>query len=154
MTEIDIISQLESEPEWLGSYRRFVESVLDAEELEDWEISLTLCHDEFIRELNARYREKDEPTDVLSFCQNEGDEIMSFPGQIVSAGDIIISMDTLTRHAAQYSVSVDEELKRVTIHGILHLKGMSHETRDPDEAMLKHQEALLEKLGKIKVLEE
>ncbi len=154
MTEIDIISQLESEPDWLERYRSFVESVLLAEKLEDWEISLTLCHDEFIRDLNARYREKDEPTDVLSFCQNEGDEIMSFPGQQISAGDIIISMDTLSRHASEFKVTVDEELKRVTIHGILHLKGMSHETRDPGEAMLKHQEALLDELGKIKVLEE
>lgn len=153
MTEIDIISRLENEPDWLERYEGFVISVLDAEGLEDWEISLTLCHDGFIRELNARYRDKDEPTDVLSFCQNEGEEVMSFPGQQLSAGDIIISMDTLARHAEEYKVPVDEELKRVTIHGILHLKGMVHETRDPEEDMLRHQEALLESLGKIKVLE-
>ena len=154
MTEIDIISRLGDEPEWLEGYRRFVESVLEAEELHDWEISLTICHDDYIRELNLCYREKDEPTDVLSFCQNEGDEVINFPGQQISAGDIIISMDTLARHAAEFGVSEDEELKRVTIHGILHLKGMVHETRNPEEAMLKHQEDLLKNLGDIKVLKE
>ncbi|MDC7240071.1 MAG: rRNA maturation RNase YbeY [Spirochaetales bacterium] len=114
-------------------------------------MSLTLCHDPFIRELNASYRDRDEPTDVLSFCQNEGDEIVNFPGQQLSAGDIIISMDTLEAHSKEFSVPLEEELRRVTIHGILHLKGMDHETNDPGEEMLKYQEELLKKTSGIKV---
>ncbi len=151
MTEIDIISQLEEEPGWLESYTAFVSTVLELEKLSDWEISLTLCHDPFIRELNSAYRDKDEPTDVLSFCQNEGDEIVSFPGQQLSAGDIIISMDTLEAHSGEFSVPLEEELRRVTIHGILHLKGMDHESNDPGEEMLIYQEELLKKTSHIKV---
>lgn len=151
MTEIDIISRLEEEPGWLEAYTGFVQAVLDLEELTEWEISLTLCHDSYIRDLNARYRDRDEATDVLSFCQNEGDEIMSFPGQQLSAGDIIISMDTLEKHSGLYSVPLEEELKRVTIHGILHLKGMTHETRDPGEAMLLHQEQILKQTAEHRI---
>ncbi|MBF9015056.1 MULTISPECIES: rRNA maturation RNase YbeY [unclassified Oceanispirochaeta] len=151
MTEIDIISRLEEEPGWLENYSAFVQAVLTLEDLTEWEISLTLCHDAYIKELNATYRDKDEATDVLSFCQNEGDEIMSFPGQQLSAGDIIVSMDTLERNAELYSVPLEEELKRVTIHGILHLKGMTHETREPEEKMLQYQENLLEKTAEFKV---
>ncbi|MDC7232241.1 MAG: rRNA maturation RNase YbeY [Spirochaetales bacterium] len=151
MTEIDIISQLQEEPDWLENYRIFVQAVLEHENLTDREISLTLCHDEYIKELNATYRDKDEATDVLSFCQNEGDEIMSFPGQQLSAGDIVISMDTLERHSELYSVALEEELKRVTIHGILHLKGMTHETREPDEEMLQYQETILAGTADLKV---
>lgn len=151
MTEIDIISRLQEEPGWLSKYNEFVLAVLKLEDLVDWEISLTLCHDDYIKELNATYRDKDEPTDVLSFCQNEGDEIMSFPGQQLSAGDIIISMDTLERHAELYSVPLEEELKRVTIHGILHLKGMTHASRDPEDEMLLYQESLLNKTADFRV---
>ncbi len=151
MTEIDIISQLNDEPEWIDRYKHFVETLLKEEKLTDWEISLTLCHDPYIKELNAHYREKDEPTDVLSFCQNEGDEIMQIPGENLSAGDIVISMDTLERHSELYGVPLEEELKRVTIHGVLHLKGMTHETRDSDEEMLVYQENLLKKIGDIRV---
>jgi len=151
MTEIDIISQLNEEPEWMERYKLFVQSVLEAEKLTDWEISLTLCHDPYIKELNAHYREKDEPTDVLSFCQNEGDQIIQIPGENLSAGDIVISMDTLVRHSELYSVPLEEELKRVTIHGILHLKGMTHETRNSDEEMLIHQEDLLKQTGDVRV---
>jgi len=118
-------------------------AILEPENLKDWEISLTLCHDPYIKELNARYRDKDEATDVLSFCQNEGEEIISIPGEQIPAGDIIISMDTLHRHADEFKVSPGEELRRVTIHGILHLKGMTHETRDPGEKMLVRQEQIL-----------
>ena len=151
MTEIDIISRLDEEPGWLDNYSAFVQAILKLEDLTEWEISLTLCHDAYIKELNATYRDKDEATDVLSFCQNEGDEIMSFPGQQLSAGDIIVSMDTLKRNAELYSVPLEEELKRVTIHGILHLKGMTHETREPEEEMLQYQENLLEKTAEFKV---
>ena len=152
MTEIDIISQLNDEPEWIDRYKFFVQSIMEAENLNDWEISLTLCHDPYIKELNAHYREKDEPTDVLSFSQNEGDEIMQIPGENISAGDIVISMDTLERHSELFSVPLEEELKRVTIHGILHLKGMTHESRNSDEGMLLHQEDLLKKKGDIRVI--
>ena len=76
---------------------------------------------------------------------------MSFPGQQLSAGDIIISMDTLERHAGLYNVPLEEELKRVTIHGILHLKGMTHETREPEEEMLQYQESILAKTADYKV---
>jgi len=151
MSEIDIISQLNDEPEWMDRYKLFVQSILEAENLTDWEISLTLCHDPYIKELNAHYREKDEPTDVLSFSQNEGDAIVPVPGENISAGDIVISMDTLRRHSELYRVSLEEELKRVTIHGILHLNGMSHQTRNSDEKMLLHQEDLLKKKGDIRV---
>jgi len=152
MNEIDIITRLEPEPEWLDSYEEYVRLILEKEGLTNWEISLTLCHDPYIKELNSLYRGKDEPTDVLSFCQNEGESIGEFDLETVSAGDIVISLDTLQKHAGVFNVTLEEELKRVTIHGILHLKGMDHDTNNSEEAMLQHQETLLEETAGIKVL--
>ena len=151
MSEIDIISQLETEPAWLDRLELFVNTLLEQEDLANWEISLTLCHDPYIKELNSLYRGKDEPTDVLSFCQNEGALINQLEKELFSAGDIVISMDTLNRHAVEFDVSLEEELKRVIIHGVLHLKGMEHETNDLGEKMLKHQEKILDNLRSFRV---
>jgi len=151
MAEVDIISRLDNEPLWLESYRSLVVKVLELEKLSNWEISVTLCHDPCIKDLNSRFRHRDEATDVLSFCQNEGPEMAVFPNQPRSAGDIVISMDTLARHSELYVVDLEEELRRVTIHGILHLKGMSHKTRNPREKMLLHQERILKKTKEFKV---
>ncbi len=153
MNEIDVISQLETAPPWLEQLEQFASRVLSEEGLSNWEISLTLCHDPYIKELNSLYRDKDEPTDVLSFCQNEGEDPFPTGAEIVSAGDIIVSMDTLERHAAEFEVPLEEELKRVVIHGILHLKGMQHETNDLEEKMLKHQEKLLGELGSFRIFQ-
>jgi probable rRNA maturation factor len=60
-----------------------------------------------------------------------------------TAGDLVISIDSLADNAKQFSVSENEELKRLLIHGILHLNGMDHTTNDTDEEMLQVQEKIL-----------
>ena len=151
MNEIDVIAQMEPEPDWLENLEGFTAAVLDREGLSNWEISLTLCHDPYIKELNSLYRGKDEPTDVLSFCQNEGETGFQSNSDLIPAGDIVISMDTLKNHAEEYGVSLEEELKRVVIHGVLHLKGMQHKTNDLEEKMLKYQEKLLDDLRTFRI---
>ena len=153
MNEIDILSHLDPAPDWTGRLQSFVRAVLEKENLTNWEISLTLCHDPYIKELNSLYRGKDEPTDVLSFCQNEGTFINPSDTSLLPAGDIVVSMDTLKTHAVDFNVPLEEELKRVVIHGILHLKGMKHETNDLEEKMLKHQEKLLDELGSFRIFQ-
>jgi probable rRNA maturation factor len=99
---------------------------------------MLLCDDRKITALNGRYRGRNRPTDVLSF---PGDET----GTGVVAGDIAISLDTLRRNAAAFGVSEEEELKRLTLHGILHLAGMDH-GRGKGRKMLALQEKLMEQL--------
>ena len=82
--------------------------------------------DPAIRELNRRYRNRDTPTDVLSFPL--ADEVC--PDLL---GDVVISVDTLRRQARRRKRSVADELLRLLIHGILHLLGYDHEV-SPAEA--------------------
>ena len=82
--------------------------------------------DPAIRELNRRYRNRDTPTDVLSFPL--ADEVC--PDLL---GDVVISVDTLRRQARQRKRSVADELLHLLIHGILHLLGYDHEVA-PAEA--------------------
>jgi probable rRNA maturation factor len=64
-----------------------------------------------------------------------------------TAGDIVISLETLEENARYFNTTEDEELRRLLIHGILHLNGMDHETNDKTEPMLELQEAILTRLA-------
>ncbi len=135
-------------PSWLDAVEPFIQSVLDDLGILNWELSVLFCNDSFIAELNKQYRSIDSATDVLSFEQ--GDEYTDEDGALLYvAGDIIISLDMLAFNAAEYGVSQDEELKRLLIHGILHLDGYDHEDEhiergeDAEGEMLVLQEKLV-----------
>ncbi|MCM1321461.1 MAG: rRNA maturation RNase YbeY [Bacteroides sp.] len=121
------------EPQWIAKIEPFVLNVLALRKIENWDLSVLFCRDPFIAELNKQYRNVDAPTDVLSFEQ--GDEYIDDDGDVrFSAGDIVISLDMLEKNAADFSVPQDEELKRLLIHGILHLSGMDHTAVLNDDA--------------------
>jgi probable rRNA maturation factor len=130
-------------PRWRTRLPRFCRALAEAAGFPGLEVSLLLCGDERIEELNTCYRGKKKPTDVLSFPRNDGggETADGFP----VAGDIAISLPALHRNAVKFGVSEDEELKRLLVHGILHLAGMDH-GRGKGRAMLALQERLLEKL--------
>ena len=118
---------------------KFCLKVLDKLGIKNWEISILLCNDIIIKELNYKYRSRNEPTDVLSFTQD-----LEPIDDIIYAGDIIISLETIKDHSVSFDVDIDEEFKRVLIHGILHLNGMNHKTNSmDDEEMLNLQEKIL-----------
>lgn len=120
----------------------FISEVLNELNLKNWDISLLFCDDAFIQNLNKQYRDIDSPTDVLSFEQ--GDEYFDDAGETrFMAGDIVISFDSLRFNAEEFNVEINEELKRLIVHGILHLNGMDHSDNSPEQEMLKFQEELL-----------
>jgi probable rRNA maturation factor len=139
------------EPVWLPRLATFAEKAIARLGRDGWDLSLLLCDDATIRGLNAQYRDKDESTDVLSFELGETVMDMEF-GERWAAGDIAISLDTLAVNASYFGVSQDEELRRLVVHGILHLDGMDHEDNDPSRPMLRLQEELLADLGEEHIL--
>ncbi len=118
-------------------------SVLEHIGKDKWEISILFTDDEFIRQLNRDYRGKDEATDVLSFAQVDAKDGFPTKGGRFYAGDIVISMETLAKNSSYFNVSMNEEFKRLLVHGILHLSGMDHVNNDPDQEMLVYQEKIL-----------
>jgi probable rRNA maturation factor len=125
-------------PPWTQAAGSFIKSVLRKLNLKEWELSVLFCSNAYIKRLNAQYRNKDEATDVLSFPLGE----TSPSGQYL-AGDIVISLDALEENSRYFNVAKDEELRRLLIHGILHLSGADHNTNNDKEPMLETQEALL-----------
>jgi len=151
MNNIDILCENIDEPQWLERVRFFLDPLLDLLSIDNWEFSLTFCDNQFIHKLNRDYREKDGPTDVLTFAQN--DDPFPFEGEeeLHSAGDIIISLDTLEENAEYFHVAKEEELKRLVIHGVLHLTGLDHSDNSPEQEMLIYQEKLLKQLTGVKI---
>jgi conserved hypothetical protein TIGR00043 len=90
-------------------------------------LDIYITDDEEIKHLNSTYRQKDKPTDVLSFNINENIE------NIYYLGEIVISYDTALKQAIEYGVSLEQELTRLLVHGIVHLMGYNHETSLEDE---------------------
>lgn len=108
--------------------------------LADAELSILLTGDTEIHDLNLRYRDKDKPTDVLSFPQDAEDEIEGLPKIL---GDVVISVETTERQAAEKGHSFDRELTVLLIHGILHLIGYDHERGRKDATIMRSMEAKL-----------
>lgn len=129
-------------PEWLELVEPFMNKVLVRLDIDNWELSVLFCADPFIADLNKKYRDIDGPTDVLSFEQ--GDEYIDDEDVTwFNAGDIVISLDMLRKNAEDFSVGPNDELKRLLVHGILHLDGMDHEDNSPEQEMLQFQEHFL-----------
>lgn len=106
----------------------------------DAELSISFIDDSKMRELNRTYRKIDRTTDVLSFPQSEGP-------YFTLLGDIIISLDTARRHSTSYGVTLHEELRKLIIHGILHLLGYDHKKKKETQIM-RDKEAELARIVK------
>lgn len=88
----------------------------------DAELSVALVGDDEMRTLNARYLGKNRPTDVLAFPVDA--DVQARCGLL---GDVVISLDTAARQAAQRGAGVAEEVRVLLAHGVLHLLGHDHE---------------------------
>ncbi len=96
------------------------------------ELSVALVDDEQMRGLNASYRGKDRPTDVLSFSMLEG-EGAEHRGRLL--GDVVIGIETAARQARQRRRALDDEVARLLIHGALHLLGWDHQKSEETRLM-------------------
>lgn len=109
----------------LESVEIFIQNVLNHLNFENWEMNVVFCDDKFMQEMNLQYRNIDAPTDVLSFEQGDY-YIDDDENEIFSAGDILISDETLSKNAKEFNIAKNDELKRLLVHGILHLSGEDH----------------------------
>ncbi|MBW1903813.1 MAG: rRNA maturation RNase YbeY [Deltaproteobacteria bacterium] len=116
------------------------EAMLDSLDLADAELSILLCDDGTIRKLNRRYRKKNKATDVLAFPMQEG------PGPAAQSGllgDVVISLPTATRQAAEHDRPIIQEVTFLLAHGLLHLLGYDHANRREEQDMKARTEGLL-----------
>ncbi len=127
--------------------------------LAECELSLTLTSDRALRRLNRDFRGIDAATDVLSFSQIEQAggapldprSVKNSPG--LPVGDVVISIDTAIRQACEFRVSASSRLRRLLIHGFLHLIGYDHERSAADaRRMFARERTLAAKIGERRVV--
>ncbi|MDF2536235.1 MAG: rRNA maturation RNase YbeY [Bacillales bacterium] len=118
--------------------------------VEGTEVSISFVTNHEIQQLNKEYRDKDMPTDVLSFAMEEmgEDEIEIFAdGMPTMLGDIIISVDKIQEQADDLGHSFDRELGFLVTHGLLHLLGYDHMEPEEEKSMFEKQQILLDTFG-------
>ncbi|MCF7943943.1 MAG: rRNA maturation RNase YbeY [Spirochaetia bacterium] len=122
-----------------------VEFILQKREISNAEVSLVFVNNNYIQELNRMYRGLNEPTDVLSFSQENFSNHHAESGRkdVGILGDIVISTAFIENNRKNFGVSFTEELYRMIIHGMLHLLGFEHKSYNLQEPMLEYQEELL-----------
>lgn len=119
---------------------RLAQRVLDAAGEPDAELSLELVGDGRMRRLNRLYRGRDAATDVLAFPMRE-----AVGPRSPLLGDVVISLPTAARQAAEAGRRLDDELAALLIHGVLHLLGYDHERSAREAARMRRRERAVRK---------
>ena len=114
-------------------FQKVAKKVLKAEKKEDSALSIVFVRSAKMRKLNLEYRKKNQPTDALSFSESSNEESY--------LGEILVCLPEVRNNAKIYNQKLEQELKRVLIHGILHLLGYDHE-REGSKMMRKQENYL------------
>jgi probable rRNA maturation factor len=115
----------------------------DLEVLAETEVSLLFTNDEGIRKLNHQWRDKDKPTNVLSFPGNDPQDDVYGP----LLGDIVFAYETVAKEAEELGIEFNNHLTHLTVHGLLHLFDYDHQEKDEAELMESLETAILAGLG-------
>ena len=118
--------------------------------LDEDEMSILLCNNAKIHELNKEYRGIDRPTDVLSFALNEGDDYEGSEEEHHLLGDMIISLERTREQAIEYGHSFERELAYLTTHSCLHILGYDHMNEEDKKEMRTEEEFILGNLGYVR----
>lgn len=114
-------------------------------------VSVIIVDDEEIKDLNNRYRQKNQPTNVLSFPFLDGTEPGFSHLAVSELGDIFISIETALREAKEFDQTIQERLTWLITHGFLHLIGYDHEISEAEaERMFAKEQSLLQHLRKVR----
>jgi len=149
---IDFLDETNTMPEEeTNEIEKLLNFAANKMEIEDEsEVSVTFVSNEKIQEINREYRDKDNPTDVISFAMEElGEGEVELVGAEIPRilGDIIISIPRAVEQAEEYGHTFLRELGFLTVHGFLHLLGFDHMTAEEEKEMFTLQREILDEYG-------
>ncbi len=105
-------------------------------------VSVIFVSDKKIHQINKEYRNIDRPTDVISFALSDYQSDNDYVAE--ELGDIFISVDAAKRQAKEYEHSEKREICFLFTHGLLHLNGFDHQTKEEEKEMIKYQKMILD----------
>ena len=113
-------------------------------------VSVTIVNNKHIHRINHKYRDVDRPTDVISFAFLDGNnqrDTIFHSQELVPLGDIYISYEKAIEQAQEYGHPLEREMSFLFVHGLLHLLGYDHMTKEDEIVMFKLQEEILDEMG-------
>ena len=119
------------------SRREWIENTIREEGKQLGEINIIFCDDNSLLEKNKTYLNHNTLTDIITFDYSEGNKL---------SADIFISVERVKENAVIFAVSFEQELKRVIIHGILHLMGYKDKSEEESKIMRSKEDFYLSKL--------
>lgn len=129
----------------------FKKGIISTKKIKNIQVSLLICGDARIRELNREYRNKDKVTDVLSFPAHEDLRKISLKENSLFLGDLAICHPQTKRQAKKFKISYMDEFIHLFFHGAIHLLGYDHEVSEKEEKLMqKWEEEALKKFSEIK----
>lgn len=114
----------------------WLDKVVECEDLEAGDITIVFCDDEYLLDMNKKYLDHDYYTDIITFDYSFEKEV---------SGDLFISVDRVKDNAESLKVEFIEEVKRVCVHGVLHLCGYKDKTDDESQEMRGKEDFYLNK---------
>lgn len=145
MNNFEIFNETNEEVD-LKEEKNIIDFALKHENLANVTFNVIFVDSDKIKELNKTYRNIDRETDVISFALEDGEANINFEfGRLL--GDIYICVPKMKAQAKEYGHSIAREMGFLTIHGLLHLLGYDHMTKEEEKIMFAKQEEILNAYG-------
>lgn len=133
LVDADVSDDWDSRTDWAALADRAARAALAASRFAailpaEAEVSIKFTSDAEVQSLNAEWRGKDKPTNVLSFPMAEPEDLAAAP----MLGDIVLARGVCEAEAADKRIEVESHAAHLVVHGMLHLLGYDHETSDAD----------------------
>ena len=135
----------QKEVKWKAVEINTVRKVIKATKTERNGLTIRLSNDRDVKAFNLKWKGINKPTNILSFLNN--DQVFSFENNMIYLGDIIISYDTLLKEVKIKKIDFKDHLSHILIHGILHLKGYTHDKEEDTRIMQNEEKRLLKNLN-------
>lgn len=144
--EISIIGSNPKTPAWFKNACLQTLKKTKISKKNKFELNIVFASNKKIQSLNKKYRNKDKPTNVLSFPAYDPKDI--YPaGFNIPLGDIVLSLPTIKREAKEQGKTFDDHLRHLVIHGLLHLVGYDHENDKDAKKMETLEISILKQMG-------
>jgi len=144
MNKFEIFNETDEELD-LDEERKVLDYALKFEGVKDAEFNVIFVGSDTIRNINREYRGIDKVTDVISFALEDNEEMNFEFGRLL--GDIYICVERMKEQAIEYGHSLMREQAFLSVHGLLHLLGYDHMTKEEEKVMFTKQELILDGYG-------
>ena len=135
----------QKEAKWKATEINTIRKVLKVTNIKRNGLTIRLSNDKDVKAFNLKWKGINKSTNILSFLNN--DKVFSFENNMIYLGDIIISYDTLLKEVKIKKIDFKDHLSHILIHGILHLKGYTHDKEEDARLMQNEEKRLLKNLN-------